>query len=248
MPAHRSNLLALGALVGGAALFIGISRRRRRRCRPSPPSQSSSHVTTLAQLEALYGPPHGVAVLKEVPVLTDDYAALIAASPFMALATAGKAGGGLDCSPRGDEAGGLVRVQPDRKTLLLPDRRGNNRVDSLRNIVEDGRVGILFLVPGSGTTLRVNGTAVISIDPQLIASFAAPGKPAPRSVVIVQITSVYFQCSRAIVRSRLWDASRHVDPRSIPSAGEILSNLSKGEVGGATYDAEWPARAKAALW
>ena len=131
--------------------------------------------------------------------------------------------------------------------MILPDRRGNNRIDSLRNIVRDPRVALLFLIPGSGTTFRVNGHALISADPELLASFAVESQ-APRSAIVVTVERAYFQCARAIVRSGLWDPERHVDPDSLPTPGEILAALTLGEVGGKPYDEAWPARAAASLW
>ncbi|MFI5029187.1 MAG: pyridoxamine 5'-phosphate oxidase family protein [Reyranellales bacterium] len=200
-------------------------------------------ITSVAELEAIYGIPSEASTVKEVDWLTPHYRAYIDASPFMALATSGPEG--LDCSPRGDKPG-FVRVHDD-KTLMLPDRRGNNRVDSLRNIVRDPRVGLLFLIPGAGNTLRVNGRAHLSVDPQLLESFAVDDK-APRSVTVITVDTVYFQCARALVRSELWNPERHVDPRSLPSAGEILAALSDDRVGGVTYDREWPGRAAKTMW
>jgi PPOX class probable FMN-dependent enzyme len=130
---------------------------------------------------------------------------------------------------------------------MLPDRRGNNRVDSLRNIVRDPRVALLFLIPGSGTTLRVNGRAVVSIDPDLLASFAVDEK-APRSVMVMTIETVFFQCARAVVRSALWDPKSRVDPHSLPTPGQMLAGLSAGAEGGQAYDDEWPERARKSLW
>ena len=202
-----------------------------------------SKITTVAELEALYGIPSEASTVKEVDRLTPHYRAYIEASPFMALATSGPEG--LDCSPRGDKPG-FVRIHDD-KTLMLPDRRGNNRVDSLRNIVRNPRVGLLFLIPGVGNTLRVNGQAHLSIDPDLLNSFAVEDK-APRSVTVITVDTVYFQCARALVRSELWNPERHVDPRSLPSAGEILAALSDNRVGGVTYDREWPGRAAKTMW
>ena len=202
-----------------------------------------SLVTSLEALEALYGHPQATSTVKEVDRLTVHYRAFVAASPFVALATAGPEG--LDCSPRGDRPG-FVRVADD-KTLLLPDRRGNNRTDSLRNIIRDPRVGLMFLIPGSGTTLRVNGRAQISADPELCASFAVDGKP-PRTVIVVAVDAVYFQCARAIVRSDLWNQAKHVDPSSLPTPGRILAALSDDAVGGDGYDREWPERARGSLW
>ena len=200
-------------------------------------------ITTVEQLERLYGQPMESSLIKEVPRLTPEYRALIEASPFVALATSGPEG--LDCSPRGDHPG-FVRIQGDQ-TLLMPDRRGNNRVDSLRNIVRDPRVGLLFLLPGSGTTLRVNGRARLSIDTDLLQSFEVEGN-APRCVVVVTIESVYFQCSRAIIRSNLWNPDRHVNLADLPSVGGILAALSDDRLGGSDYDLEWPERARKTMW
>ena len=202
-----------------------------------------SIITTIEALEALYGRPLETSTVKEVDWITPHYRAYIEASPFAVLATGGPEG--LDCSPRGDVPG-FVRIH-DHRTLMLPDRRGNNRIDSLRNIVRDPRAALLFLVPGVGNTLRVNGCAHLSADPDLVASFAIDGKK-PRSVIVLAVESVYFQCARAIVRSALWNAKYHRDPNSLPSAGQILAALSEDRVGGPDYDAEWPARAKATLW
>jgi PPOX class probable FMN-dependent enzyme len=200
-------------------------------------------ITTLDALHALYGQPNDASTVKELDHLTPHYRALIEASPFATLATAGPEG--LDCSPRGDRSA-VVRIHDDR-TLLLPDRRGNNRIDSLRNIVRDPRVALLFLIPGSGTTLRVNGRAHVDDDPALLNSFAV-GEAAPRSVIVIAIDSVYFQCARAVVRSDLWNPARHVDSAALPTAGEILAGVSDGTVGGEAYDRAWPDRASKSLW
>lgn len=200
-------------------------------------------ITSIEELETIYGAPSEAAIVKEVDRITPHYRAYIEASPFAMLATCGPEG--LDCTPRGDMPG-FVRVE-DEKTLVMPDRRGNNRIDSLRNIVRDPRVALLFLVPGCGNTLRLNGRARISADPGLLKSLEMDGK-APRTALIVTVDAVYFQCSRALVRSDLWNPAGHVDPRSLPSAGEILAALTDDRVGGERYDREWPARAKASLW
>ena len=202
-----------------------------------------SVITSVEELETLYGAPVEAAIVKVAHRVTPHYGAFIEASPFVSLATCGPEG--LDCTPRGDKPG-FVRIHDD-KTLMMPDRRGNNRVDSLRNIVRDPRVGLLFLIPGSGTTLRVNGTAQVSTDPELLASFEMDGK-APRTVIVIAVGEVYLQCARAIVRTDLWNPENHVDPKSLPSAGVILAALSEERVGGDSYDREWPARAKASLW
>jgi len=189
--------------------------------------QKDDHrIATMEALEALYDKPYGPSIVKEIDHVNADYRKFIEASPFCALATAGP--GGLDCSPRGD-APGFVRVK-DEKTLLIPDRRGNNRIDSLRNIVGDPRVALLFLIPGIGETIRVIGRAGISNDPALIDSFAVNGKT-PRTVIVVAVERVFFQCSKAIVRSKLWDAGLHVERDRLPSAGTILAGVSGGKIG-----------------
>lgn len=200
-------------------------------------------ITTVEQLEALYGVPGETSLVKELDRLIPEYAAFIEASPFAALATSGPEG--LDCSPRGDRAG-FVRIHDD-KTLMMPDRRGNNRADSLKNIIRDRRAAFLFLVPGSETTLRVNGRAHISVDAELCASFAVEGKPA-RSVIVLDIEAVYFQCARCIKRSDLWSPERHVDPKSLPTPGQILAATSARRIDGEAYDAEWPDRAAKTMW
>ncbi len=200
-------------------------------------------IESVEQLEALYGQPGDASLVKEVGYVTPHYRRLIEASPFAVLATAGPEG--LDCSPRGDQPG-FVRVH-DARTLMLPDRMGNNRVDSLRNIVRDPRLALLFMIPGSGTTLRVNGRAVLSVDADLLASFAVDNK-LPRSVIVMTVETIFFQCARAIVRSALWDPARHVEAKSLPSPGEILAALSDDKVGGESYDKAWPERARKSLW
>jgi len=202
-----------------------------------------SIVTNVAQLEAIYGEPNEASTAKVTDHVTAEYRALIEASPFAALATVGPEG--LDCSPRGD-APGFVRVQ-NARTLLMPDRRGNNRIDSLRNIVRDPRVALMFMIPGSGTTLRINGRAQVSTDETLCGSFVMEGK-APRAVVVIAVDEVYFQCARAIVRSDLWNTAKHVDLKTLPTPGAILASLTDNCVGGKTYDDNWPGRAQKTLW
>jgi len=202
-----------------------------------------SIIATIEQLEAIYGQPNEASTVKVAGRVTAQYRRLIDKSPFAALATCGPEG--LDCSPRGDLAG-LVRVHDDT-TLMMPDRRGNNRVDSLRNIVRDPRVALLFLIPGSGSTLRVNGRAQVSADPGLLTSFTIDGK-APRTVIVMTVEEIYFQCARAIVRSDLWNPDRRVDPADLPTPGQILADMSENRVGGETYDREWPERARKSLW
>lgn len=201
-------------------------------------------IDSIEALETLYdAAPTPAALRKVTDHITPHYRALIEASPFVALATVGPEG--LDCSPRG-EGPGFVRVA-DPRTLVMPDRRGNNRIDSLRNVVRDPRIALLFLIPGSGTTFRVNGRGRISADPALLESFAVDGQPA-RSALVVSVAEAYFQCSKAMVRSRLWAREAQVDPKSLPSAGAMLAALTGNEVGGEAYDAEWPERARRTLW
>jgi PPOX class probable FMN-dependent enzyme len=200
-------------------------------------------VTSMEALEVLYGEPYGPAIVKEIDHINTSYRAFIAAAPFFALATSGP--DGLDCSPRGD-APGFVRVV-DEKTVLVPDRRGNNRIDSLRNILRDPRVALLFLIPGVGETLRIIGRAAISTDPGLTASFVVNGKT-PRTVLVVAVERVFYQCTKAIVRSRLWAQDTQIERASLPSAGTILAEISGGKMGGPEHDRGQPERIKATLY
>ena len=200
-------------------------------------------VTTVEQLEAIYGQPYGPSLAKEIDYISPAYRRLIEAAPFVAVATGGPEG--LDCSPKGD-APGFVRILDD-KTLTIPDRPGNNRIDGYRNILRDPRIALLFLIPGSGETLRVNGRASISIDPDLMQSFAVNGK-LPRSVLIVRIETIFFHCSKAIVRSKLWDPATQIERKSLPSTGSIIAEVSQGKMGGEAYDKEAPERIKAMLY
>ena len=197
-------------------------------------------VTDPDALQALYGEPGEASLKKEVDHVHPHYRAFIEASPFAMLATAGP--DGLDASPRGDPAGFVV--VEDEKTLLLPDRRGNNRIDSLRNILADPRVALLFLVPGVGETLRVNGLGRISTDPALLERFGMDGK-LPRSVLVVEVQTVYFQCSRALLRAC---GTRPPRCRAAPSAGRILSDLTAGTFDGVAYDRDFPARVAKTLY
>ncbi|MFL9927105.1 pyridoxamine 5'-phosphate oxidase family protein [Herbaspirillum lusitanum] len=200
-------------------------------------------ITSSAQLEALFGQPGEASLLKELDYLHPHYRRWIEAAPFLALATAGPEG--LDCSPRGDPAG-FVDVL-DEKTLVIPDRRGNNRIDSLRNLVRDPRLALLFLIPGQGETLRVNGRARISTDPQLLENYAVDGK-LPKLLLIVAVEAVFFQCSRAVVRAGLWDAGQHVARGRLPSPGQILSATSQESIDGAAYDSALPERVRSTLY
>lgn len=200
-------------------------------------------IADIATLERLYGAPAGAAVEKEIDYLHPHYRTLIAASPFVVLATSGP--DGLDTSPRGDPAG-FVIVE-DEKTLLIPDRRGNNRIDSLRNIVSNPHVALLFLIPGVGETLRVNGRALISTTPALLERFSVGGK-LPRSVIVVHVDTVFFQCARAIFRSRLWDPAQHIERGSLPSLGTMVADISQSRIDGKEYDRGLYERLKGALY
>ncbi|MHC1999218.1 pyridoxamine 5'-phosphate oxidase family protein [Methylobacterium sp. CM6241] len=203
-------------------------------------------VETVAGLERIYGEWGAIGEASTAKVadhITPHYRRFIEVAPFATLATAGP--DGLDCSPRGDRPG-FTRVA-DPRTLLLPDRRGNNRIDSLRNVVRDPRVGLMYLIPGIGNALRVNGQAVIDDDRKLCASFAVDGK-APRTVMVITVKEVYFQCARALIRSGLWLQANHVDPKTLPSPGQILADLSNGRVGGEIYDLTWGEKAKKTMW
>jgi PPOX class probable FMN-dependent enzyme len=201
-------------------------------------------INSIEALEAIYGTELAAAsTVKEVPYLTPSYRRYIEAAPFVALATVGPEG--LDCSPRGDQ-GNVVSIA-DEKTLMMPDRRGNNRIDSLRNIVRDPHVALLFLVPGSNTTLRVNGRAIITADPNICGLFEMQGK-LPRTVMAIDVDAAYFQCARALIRSGLWTDTAKIDPESLPTPGDMLAEVSNGTVGGKEYDSAWPERAAKTMW
>lgn len=197
---------------------------------------------TVDELKAIYDGVTEASVVKVTTELTSDYRRIIEASPFVALATIGPEG--MDCSPRGDD-GSVVRVENSR-LLALPDWRGNNRIDSLLNIVRDPRVALMFLVPGSNTAMRVNGTAVVSVDPDLLVSFEMDGKH-PRSVVLIEIGEVYFQCARALIRSQLWNPDRFADPKTLPTPGDLLQ-AAKADFDKESYDRQWPERAANTMW
>jgi PPOX class probable FMN-dependent enzyme len=197
---------------------------------------ADNRITSVEELQARYGQPNERAARTQIDRLDEHCRAFIAASPFVLLATYSLSNG-ADCSPRGDQPG-WVEVAGDT-TLLLPDRRGNNRIDSLRNIVESPPVGLLFMVPGANETLRVNGHAHLSIEPELLARFAVDGKE-PRSVIVVTVTEAFIQCARALVRSDLWNPAKLIDRSSLPSMGTILAAHTKGFVEAAAYDCEAP--------
>ena len=205
---------------------------------------SSSHrITSIEQLEALYDAPLPRSLIKEIDYISEHYRAFIEQAPFVVVATSGPEG--LDCSPRGDPSG-FVRVW-DEKTVLIPDRRGNNRLDTLRNLVRDPRISLLFLIPGVGETLRINGHTDIVTDPELCASFAIQGK-LPRSVLVVTVDRIFFQCQKALVRSRLWDVEAQIPRSELPSTGKMLEALSEGDFDAAEHDRSYPDRLKRTIY
>lgn len=197
-------------------------------------------ITDIAALEALYGQPGEASIIKVADRLTPTYRRWIMASRLCVLATVGPEG--TDSSPRGDD--GPVVQELDETTLLMPDWRGNNRMDSLRNIVTDGRVSLMFVVPGSNNVVRVNGRAKVSVAPDLLARFSDKGRQ-PRSVVVVELREVYSQCARALMRAGLWEGRD--DSAGLPTVGDMLAE-QKADFDGATYDAEWGARASKTMW
>ena len=199
-------------------------------------------IRDVAGLRAIYGEPAGAAVTKQVTYLHPGYQALIKASPFCVLATVGDT---VEITPRGD-APGFVEIE-DEHTLLLPDRRGNNRIDNLRNIVMDPRVTLLFLIPGVGETLRVVGTAAISVDPALLARFVVNNQ-LPKSVLVIKVQYCFFQCAKALMRSKLWDPATQVERSSLPSNGTIMADITKGALDAAEMDRIGPQRLKETMY
>jgi PPOX class probable FMN-dependent enzyme len=200
-------------------------------------------ISSIEELNEIYGAGLSQASVDKVTKrLTPLYRGMIEISPFVALATVGPEG--LDCSPRGD-LGGVVRIVDDT-VLHLPDWRGNNRVDSLSNIVRDPRLSLMFLIPGSNTVMRINGRGVVSNDEALLSSFEMDGKH-PRTVIVISIVEVYFQCARAVMRAELWNAEHFVDLANLPTPGQMLKD-AVGDFDHETYDREWPVRAAKTMW
>lgn len=197
-------------------------------------------ITDLDSLHRHYGTPGQAATVKVTPCLTPAYRAWIEHARFAVLTTVGPEG--TDGSPRGDD-GPVVAILDDR-TLALPDWKGNDRIDSLRNIVRDGRVSLMFLVPGSNNAMRVNGTARLTADPTLCARFDRDGKR-PRTVIVAAIAEVYSQCARALIRSALWSGDQS---QGLPTVGDMLREVTEGAIDGAAYDADWPGRAACTMW
>ena len=203
----------------------------------------SDTIRTIEQIESLFGSVGEASITKETTVLHPIYQQWIQVSPFAVLATVGPQG--LDVSPRGDPAP-LVRIL-NETTILLPERRGNNRVDGLKNILQDSRVALLFFIPGIRETIRVNGKASITVNQAILQSFAVDGAM-PKCALEITVASVFFQCGRAFIRSGLWDLEKHQNAQSVPSAGVILSALTQSKIDGAAYDAELPQRQKTTLY
>ncbi len=210
---------------------------------PAPTTPSPRRITSIEDLEALYGAPVPRSLVKELDHLNEHYREFVEKSPFVAVATSGP--GGLDCSPRGDPAG-FVRIADD-KTLMIPDRRGNNRLDTLRNLVADPRISLLFLIPGIGETLRINGHAEIVVDEALNDSFAINEKT-PRSVIVVTIDRVYYQCQKALHRSRLWDPDAQLPRSALPSAGTMNKVFADGDFDAEAYDRDYPEHMKKTIY
>lgn len=201
-----------------------------------------STIRSVEALEALYGQPGAASLRKVANHITPEYRAWIQASPFCTLATVGP--DGVDASPRGDESEVVFELDPN--TLAMPDRRGNNRMDSLRNIVADGRAALMFLIPGSGVVIRVNGRAEVSVDPELIARFTKEDHP-PRSVILFHVSEIYFQCTRSVIRAGLWDAASWPFIDDLPTMGQILK-AQDSELDGEAFDKAWPERSVKHLW
>ena len=200
-------------------------------------------IDTIADLESLYGTPPEGSLLKEIDRLTPEYTRWLTSSPFFGLATIGPEG--MDCSPRGDAGQGAFVV--DERTLHIPDRRGNNRLDSLRNIVRDGRVALLFLIPGVRECLRINGRAALTDDDALRRSYAVEDK-LPATVIVVTIESVYSQCARAVTRSGLWDSTTWIDPSTVPTAGQMTKGARAPDFDAEAYDGALRERQARTLW
>jgi uncharacterized protein len=208
--------------------------------------ESVKIIQSLDQLEQFYGPAVDRSIWKEISFINDHYKQFIEASPFLILASSGPKG--VDVSPRGDPPG-FVRVK-DGKTIQIPDRRGNNRLDTIRNIIQNPSVGIIFLIPNVGETIRVSGQAEIMVDQDLLETFSIKNKPAT-SVISIKIEKAYYQCQKAIARSGLWDPSKHIDRKKLPSAGDMaqhFSDLQGVEFDGAEYDLNYEAHMKNTIY
>ncbi|MEL7464919.1 MAG: pyridoxamine 5'-phosphate oxidase family protein [Pseudomonadota bacterium] len=198
-------------------------------------------VETTEELEALYGTPGEASLVKVARRMTPLYRKWIMASRFCVLTTVGPEG--VDGSPRGDDE--PVVLELDEGTLALPDWRGNQRLDSLRNIVRDPRVALMFMVPGSNNVMRVNGRARLTADEALRRRFEKNDKT-PATVIVIEIGEVYSQCARAVMRAGLWTNADESD--GLPSVGDLLVEMTEGRFDGKAYDEEWPGRAAKTMW
>jgi len=204
---------------------------------------NTNRIITVEALAAHYGVASEAALAKETASLTPAYRRWIEEAPFLAIATSGP--GGLDCSPRGDEKGHLFKILNDR-LLAIPDRRGNNRLDTLKNIIANPQVALLFLTPGINETLRINGRASISVDPLHLKSATVAGV-APATVILVDIDAVYFQCARALIRSKLWEPAHFADRKDMPTAGQMIKDAIS-DFDADTYERELQIRQKSTLY
>lgn len=210
-------------------------------CWPKPGGSQMPKIAHIAALEALYGTPVSGSIRKVTDHLTPRYAKWIAASRLCVLSTVGPEG--TDASPRGDD--GPVVALLDARHVALPDWRGNQRIDSLRNIVRDARVSLMFFVRGSNNVVRVNGQAIVTDDADLRARFDKKGRQ-PTTVIVVEIAEVYIQCARALLRAGVWAGVD--DSADLPTVGDIMAEITNGEEGGAAYDSAWGARAEKTMW
>lgn len=203
-------------------------------------------ITSIEELEQIYGDVSDRSLWKELDSINDHYRQFIEKSPFLILSTYSE--NGVDCSPRGDPPG-FVRVV-DNKCILIPDRRGNNRLDSLKNIINNPRVGLLFLIPNVGETIRVSGTAEVVVDSDLCDSFSINGKPAS-SVLSIKVEKAYYQCQKAIARSKLWDVSTYIDRSQLPTVGQmnkVFAASQNMELDADTYDLNYPEHMKKTIY
>ena len=197
-------------------------------------------ITCIKELEALYGEAIPASITKVVSRITPSYRRWISSARFVVLSTVGPEG--ADGSPRGDD-GPVVRIEDD-KTIMLPDWRGNNRIDSLRNIVRDPRVAMMFMIPGCHNVVRVNGRAAVTADKEICAHFEKLGK-LPKTVIILSIDEVYFQCAKAIMRAKIW--SGEDESKTVPTAGEFIKEMNT-DFDAESYDSGYAEQAKPKMW
>ena len=203
------------------------------------------YIKSINELDALYGKPGEASIIKVVNKITSGYRKWINQSKFCIISTVGPEG--TDASPRGDE--NAVALELDEKTLAIPDWRGNNRMDSLRNIIRDERISLMFFVNGSNNVIRVNGKAKITTDEALSAKFerkTSTSSVRPRSIIIIKVEEIYSQCARALMRSKIWQEDPNL--ANLPTIGDLLKDATEGEFDGATYDKKWSARAAKTMW